>query len=79
MSYSSFLCSYGSGSDPIKNDDFSGGSGMGNKLFSFITQNGRGKPLISHEVIVSLIAATTTQKALHVECDMDKKVGSSLF
>ena len=49
------------------------------KLFSFITQNGRGKPLISHEVIVSLIAATTTQKALHVECDMDKKVGSSLF
>ena len=29
MSYSSFLCSYGSGSDPIKNDDFSGGSVMG--------------------------------------------------
>jgi hypothetical protein len=36
------------------------------KLFSFITQNGRGKPLISHEVIVNLIAATTTQKGLHV-------------
>ena len=29
MSYSSFLCSYGRGSGPIKNDDFSGGSGMG--------------------------------------------------
>ena len=43
------------------------------KLFSFITQNWRGKPLISHEVIVNLIAATTTQKGLHVECGMDKK------
>jgi len=30
--------------------------------------------LISHEVIVNLIAATTTQKGLHVECGMDKKV-----
>ena len=44
------------------------------KLFSFITQNWRGKPLISHEVIVNLIAATTTQKGLHVECGMDKKI-----
>ncbi len=44
------------------------------KLFSFITQNWRGKPLISHEVIVNLIAATTTQKGLHVVCGLDKKV-----
>ena len=44
------------------------------RLFSFITQNWRGKPLISHEAIVSLIAATTTQKGLHVECRMDEKV-----
>jgi hypothetical protein len=44
------------------------------KLFSFVTQNWRGKPLISHEVIVSLIAATTTQKGLHVECGLDKKI-----
>jgi hypothetical protein len=44
------------------------------KLFSFITQNWRGKPLISHEVIVNLIAATSTQNGLHVECGMDKKV-----
>ena len=29
MSYSHFLCSYGSGSDPIINDDFLGGSVMG--------------------------------------------------
>ena len=44
------------------------------RLFSFITQNWRGKPLISHEAIVNLIAATTTQKGLHVVCDIDKKV-----
>ncbi|VVB68415.1 Rhodopirellula transposase DDE domain protein [uncultured archaeon] len=44
------------------------------RLFSFITQNWRGKPLISHEVIVNLIAATATQKGLHVECGMDRKV-----
>ena len=44
------------------------------KLFSFITQNWRGKPLISHEVIINLIAATTTQKGLHVRCGMDEKV-----
>jgi hypothetical protein len=29
------------------------------RLFSFISQNWRGKPLVSHEVIVNLIAATT--------------------
>jgi len=42
------------------------------RLFSFITQNWRGRPLISHEVVVNLIAATTTQKGLHVECQLDK-------
>jgi transposase len=41
------------------------------RLFSFITQNWRGKPLISHEVIVSLIAATTTRTGLRVGCAMD--------
>jgi hypothetical protein len=44
------------------------------KLFSFITQNWRGKPLVSHEVIVNLIAATTTQKGLRVECGLDNKI-----
>lgn len=42
------------------------------RLFSFITQNWRGKPLISHEVIVNLISATTTNKGLRVECQLDK-------
>ena len=40
-------------------------------LFSFITQNWRGRPLTSHEVIVNLIAATTTEKGLRVECQLD--------
>jgi len=42
------------------------------RLFSFITQNWRGKPLISHEVIVNLISATTTNKGLLVKCQLDK-------
>jgi hypothetical protein len=41
------------------------------RLFSFITQNWRGKPLISHEVIVSLIAATTTRTGLRVAAELD--------
>ena len=32
----------------------------------------RGKPLISHEVIVNLIAATTTQTGLRVRCELDR-------
>lgn len=41
------------------------------RLFSFITQNWRGKPLISHEVIVQLIAATRTTAGLQVHCELD--------
>ena len=41
------------------------------RLFSFISQNRRGKPLISHEVIVSLISSTTTKTGLNVECGID--------
>jgi hypothetical protein len=41
------------------------------KLFSFITMNWRGKPLISHEVIVELIAATTTASGLKVHSRLD--------
>jgi hypothetical protein len=36
-----------------------------------ISQNWRGKPLISHEVIVNLIAATTTATGLKVRADLD--------
>ena len=43
------------------------------RLFSFITQNWRGKPLVTHQVIVELIAATTTQAGLTVKCRLDEK------
>lgn len=41
------------------------------RLFSHITKNWRGKPLISHEVIVNLIANTTTETGLEVSCDLN--------
>jgi transposase len=41
------------------------------RLFSFISQNWRGKPLTSLAVIVSLIAATTTHKGLRVHSEPD--------
>jgi transposase len=41
------------------------------RLFSYISQNWRGKPLISHAVIVNLIAATTTKTGLTVQCELD--------
>ena len=42
------------------------------RLFSFITGNWRGKPLVSHQVIVQLIAATTTKTGLTVRCELDQ-------
>lgn len=41
------------------------------RLFSFISMNWRGKPLVSHEVIVNLIAATRTKSGLRVKCEVD--------
>jgi transposase len=41
------------------------------KLFSFISKNWRGKPLISLAVIINLIGATTTESGLTVECVAD--------
>jgi len=43
------------------------------RLFSFITKNWRGKPLISHQVIVNLIAATQTKAGLTVRSRLDKR------
>lgn len=43
------------------------------RLFSFITKNWRGKPLISHQVIVDLISATTTKTGLQVHCRVDER------
>ena len=41
------------------------------RMFCHITRNWRGKPLISHQVIIELIAATTTQKGLRIEAQLD--------
>lgn len=41
------------------------------RLFSFITQNWRGKPLVSHQAIVNLIASTTTRTGLTVKAALD--------
>jgi hypothetical protein len=41
------------------------------RLFSFITQNWRGKPLVSHQAIVGLIASTTTSTGLVVKAALD--------
>jgi len=43
------------------------------QLFSFISLNWRGKPLISHEVIINLIAGTTTSTGLKVYARLDKR------
>ena len=41
------------------------------RLFSAITQNWRGKPLVSHEVVVNLIGSTTTRTGLRVSSGLD--------
>ncbi len=41
------------------------------RLFSFITQNWRGRPLVSHQAIVSLIAGTRTRSGLVVKAALD--------
>jgi len=42
------------------------------RLFSHITMNWRGRPLVSYDVIVKLIAATSTRSGLHVKARLDR-------
>ncbi len=42
------------------------------RMFCHITQNWRGKPLVSRMAIVELIAATTTKTGLTVRCELDE-------
>ena len=44
------------------------------RLFSFITQNWRAKPLVSYQVIIDLIGATTTEAGLKVLCELDTNI-----
>ena len=43
------------------------------RLFSFISRNWRGRPLVSLAAIVSLIAATRTHTGLRVRCELDPR------
>jgi transposase len=42
------------------------------RLFSHISMNWRGRPLVSHDVVVELIGATTTKKGLRVKARLDR-------
>jgi hypothetical protein len=42
------------------------------RLFSQISMNWRGRPLVSHEVVVDLIGATTTRTGLKVRAELDR-------
>jgi len=44
------------------------------RLFAHISLNWRGRPLVSHEVIVNLIGATTTRAGLRVQAERDQGV-----
>jgi transposase len=44
------------------------------RLFAWISQNWRGKPLTSYAVILKLIAATTTEAGLTVQCQLDTNI-----
>ena len=60
---------------PIHVRHFPPGTSKWNKIehrmFCHITQNWRGRPLVSHEVVVNLIANTATSKGLKIRAELD--------
>ncbi|NEQ87651.1 MAG: ISAzo13 family transposase [Moorea sp. SIO2I5] len=60
----------------IRNVHFPPGTSKWNKIehrmFCQITENWRGRPLISREVVVNLIANTTTQTGLTIQAELDQ-------
>jgi len=44
------------------------------KMFSFISMNWRGKPLINYEIIINLIEGTKTRKGLKIKAKIDKRI-----
>ena len=60
---------------PIHVRHFPPGTSKWNKIehrmFSHITRNWRGRPLVSHEVIINLIANTTTKTGLKIRAGLD--------
>src|SRR3974390_3335196 len=70
---------------PIQVCHFPPGTSKWNKIehrmFCHITQNWRGRPLVSHEVIVQLIAKTATRQGLTIRAELDTRnypVGSKI-
>jgi transposase len=63
---------------PIQVCHFPPGTSKWNKIehrmFCYITQNWRGRPLVSLEVILNLIAATSTQQGLRIRAELDSGV-----
>jgi hypothetical protein len=43
------------------------------RMFCRITENWRGRPLVSHEVVVSLIASTKTRTGLTIQARLDER------
>ncbi|MBI1787291.1 MAG: hypothetical protein HYR60_07025 [Acidobacteria bacterium] len=41
------------------------------RMFCHITENWRGRPLVSHEVVVNLIGNTTTKQGLKIHAALD--------
>jgi hypothetical protein len=41
------------------------------RMFCHITENWRGRPLLSRAVIVNLIGSTTTRTGLHINAELD--------
>jgi hypothetical protein len=60
---------------PIQVCHFPPGTSKWNKIehrmFCHITQNWRGRPLVSHEVIINLIANTATSTGLNIQAELD--------
>ncbi len=60
---------------PIEVSHFPPGTSKWNKIehrmFSQISKNWRGKPLETLEIVISLIASTTTREGLHIKCGFD--------
>ena len=42
------------------------------RMFSYFTQNWRGRPLVSREVVVNLIGAVTTKGGLTIRSELDE-------
>jgi hypothetical protein len=63
---------------PISVCHFPPGTSKWNKIehrmFCHITQNWRGRPLVTHEVVINLIAATSTQHGLTIQAELDSGV-----